>query len=359
MCNSCTVNIDQTKADAFASQMITILNHGALGLMTSIGYRTRLFDTMAELPSSTSDEIAAAAKLNERYVREWLGAMVTGKIVHYDPKDKKYTLPAEHAVWLTRKNTPNNIAVTSQWLHVMGYVEDRIVECFHNGGGLKYEEYNRFHEVMADESRQTVVIPLFEHLLPLAPGVREQLEKGIDVLDVGCGSGKALIKLAGEFPNSRFTGYDFSPDAVQNGQKEAGRLGLKNILFKAKNAAQIDDQKAFDLVFTLDSVHDQADPARVLKNIFNALRTDGTYFCQDIAGSSFVEKNMDHPVGPFIYTISCTHCMSVSLGQNGAGLGAMWGRELACDMMRRAGFGRVEVKNLDHDFINNYYIVKK
>ena len=359
MCTNCTITIDQTQSDQFAERMITMLNHGALGLMTSIGYRTGLFDSMADLEASTSQQIADAADLNERYVREWLGAMVTGKIVNFNSEDRTYHLPAEHAAWLTRKSSPNNIAVTTQWLHVMAYVEDGIVECFQKGGGLSYDDYNRFHEVMADESHQTVVTPLVDQLLPLAEGVKEKLEQGIEVLDVGCGSGKALIELAKEYPNSRFTGYDSSQEVVERAAQEAGRNGLTNITFVVQNASDFDDKGTFDLILTLDSVHDQAKPDLMLRNIFNALKPDGTYFCQDIAGSSYVEKNLEHPIAPFMYTISCTHCMSVSLGQDGAGLGAMWGKELACQMIKEAGFSQVEVKNLEHDFINNYYIIRK
>lgn len=359
MCLTCRVNIDQKKQDKFAEKLINALNQGALTLMVSVGHRTGLFDVMAELEPSSSAEIAQAAKLNERYVREWLGAMVTGGVVDYDLKSKTYHLPAEHAAWLTRKNSPNNIAVTNQWMAVMASVEDRIVESFHKGGGLAYKEYHRFNEVMADESHQTVVIPLKDKLLPLVAGLKEKLEEGIDVLDVGCGSGRALISLAQAFPKSRFTGYDFLPSAIDAAEKTASKAGLNNIVFLVRNAADFVDYNEFDVVFTFDAVHDQANPKAMLRNIYNALKPGGLYFCQDIAGSSVLENNMTHPLAPFAYTISTFHCMSVSLAQNGAGLGTMWGKELACTMFTHAGFKNIEVKQLDHDIINYYYTMTK
>lgn len=106
-------------------------------------------------------------------------------------------------------------------------------------------------------------------------------------------------------------------------------------------------------------MHDQAEPAAVLKGIADALRPDGVYLMQDIAGSSHVHNNLDHPIGPFLYTISCMHCMTVSLAQDGVGLGAMWGEEKAREMLREAGFTGVEVKQLPHDFQNSYYIATK
>ena len=314
---------------------------------------------MSELEPSSSEEIASAAKLNERYVREWLGAMVTGEIVVYDLENKTYSLPPEHSAWLTRKAVPNNIAVTTQWISVLGVVEDKIVECFHNGGGVPYEAFERFHEVMSDESNQTVIAPLLDQTLPLIPGILGKLEEGIEVMDLGCGSGFALVHMAKEFPNSQFTGYDISEEAINRGNAHAAEHGLINVNLIAKDVAEIDDVNKYDLITTFDAVHDQADPDRVLSNINNALKDDGVYLMQDIAGSSHVHNNMDHLLGPFTYTISCMHCMTVSLSQNGKGLGAMWGKELATDMLKNAGFTQVEIKELPHDPINYYYIARK
>ena len=184
---------DQHQSEAFADRMVSMLNDAALSMMVSIGHRTGLFDTMATIPDSTSQEIAEKAGLQERYVREWLGAMVTGRIATYEPAAKTYRLPPEHARWLTRQHSPENIAVTHQWTSVLGYVESEVVDKFQNGGGVHYECFHRFHEVMAAESAQTVVAALTRRILPLAPGLRDQLRSGIDVLDIGCGSGKAVL----------------------------------------------------------------------------------------------------------------------------------------------------------------------
>jgi len=351
--------IDEVKSEQFAERMMTILNHGALNLMISIGYRTGLFDVMSELSASTSEEIAKAAGLNERYVREWLGAMVTGGIIDHYHEKKSYSLPEEHAVWLTRKAVPNNIAVTTQWISLLGSVEDKIVECFKNGGGVPYEAFERFHEVMSDESHQTVIVPLLDQTLPLIEGIKERLEEGINVLDVGCGSGFALVHMAREFPNSRFTGYDISEEAIDRGTAHAAQYGLTNVTLIAKDVAEFDDVQKYDLITTFDAIHDQADPDRVLSNINRALKDDGVYLMQDIAGSSHVHNNMDHPLAPLLYTTSCMHCMTVSLSQNGKGLGAMWGKELATDMVKNAGFTQVEIKEQPHDPINYYYIIRK
>ncbi|MEM7771937.1 MAG: class I SAM-dependent methyltransferase [Cyanobacteria bacterium P01_E01_bin.6] len=345
--------------EVFAERLLDILNSGALALMTSIGHRTELFDTLADLPPSTSQQIADAASLNERYVREWLGAMVTGRFITYDAEHDTYFLPRDYAAVLTRSASPDNIAAFAQYIPLLGSVEDPIINCFYNGGGVPYAQFKRFHPVMAEDSGQTTVSALSEHILPLVTGLSESLERGIKVIDVGCGSGRALNKLAKLFPNSQFRGIDISEGAIAAAREESQYRGLSNIQFDIQDAATFDAVEQYDVITTFDAVHDQAHPDVVLKNIHRALRPDGTYLMQDIRSSSTVAGNMDHPIAPFLYTISCLHCMTVSLAAGGMGLGAMWGEEKALSMLKTAGFTRVDIKQLDHDFQNNYYIVYK
>jgi 2-polyprenyl-3-methyl-5-hydroxy-6-metoxy-1,4-benzoquinol methylase len=358
----CTVhNLDIQRTDAFAENLVDMLNKGSLALMISIGHRTGLFDTMSQLPPANSEQIAKAAGLNERYVREWLGAMTVGRIVECIPTDTKplFSLPAEHAACLTRAAGADNIGIFAQYIGVLGSVEDRVLECFKNGGGVDYEQYKRFHEVMAEDSGQSIGSSLFDAVLPLVPGLMEELEKDIDVLDIGCGQGRALIMMAERFPNSRFTGYDLCEEPIVTATAEAKKRGLTNVRFEQKDLTDFDVAGDYHLVTAFDAIHDQARPDNVLAGVCRVLRDGGVFLMQDIAGSSEVYKNCDHPIGTFLYTVSAMHCMTVSLAQGGMGLGTMWGREKALEMLQEAGFNSVEVKNLDHDFQNNYYIVRK
>jgi 2-polyprenyl-3-methyl-5-hydroxy-6-metoxy-1,4-benzoquinol methylase len=352
---------DQAKADAFAGRFMTILNDAALCLMTSIGHRAGLFDAMRDQPPSTSAEIAARAKLNERYVREWLGAMTVGGITVVDPETTRFSLPPEHAAFLTRAAGADNLGVFAQWIPVLAGVEDDIVTCFQKGGGVPYERYQRFHAVMREDSGQSVLssIPL---VLPLVPGLADRLEAGIEVLDAGCGSGRIVNTLAAKFPRTRFTGMDLSQEAIDFARADAAEKGLKNTEFVVKDLSDFDETaptERFDLVTTFDSIHDQGRPLNVLKGIFRALKPGGIYLMQDIRGSSHVHKNLDHPFAPFLYTASCLHCMTVSLAQGGEGLGAMWGEEKTREYLTRAGFQSIETNNLAHDIQNNWYVVRK
>jgi 2-polyprenyl-3-methyl-5-hydroxy-6-metoxy-1,4-benzoquinol methylase len=351
-----STTLDQSKSDAFAQNLAETINHAGLALMISLGHRSGLFDAMAGMPAATSEQIAVGAGLNERYVREWLGAMATGGVVEHDPAARTFRLPPEHAIWLTRSASPNNFAVSMQWVAVLGHVEDQVLAAFRHGQGVPYSAYHRFHEVMAEESSQTVVAALSDHILPLVPGLAERLAHGIDVLDVGCGSGRAMIELASNFPASRFVGYDASDEAIGAAQTEASRRGLSNVRFERRDVAAPGERSAFDLVTAFDAIHDQAKPDAVLRNIAQALKPGGVFLMQDISGSSHVHHDKTHPFGTFLYTISCMHCMSVSLAAGGPGLGAMWGKEKALQMLGDAGFGAVRVESLPHDPLNFFYL---
>lgn len=360
--NNSTANLQfQTEIDtsAFEDRMAGMLNDAAVSVMISLGHRLGLFDALAARPGATAAQLAESAGLDARYVREWLSVMTTGCIVEYTPASDSFRLPPQAAACLTRAAAPGNIAVSMRYISVIAQTEDRLVECFRSGRGLPYDAYPCFHEVMAEDSHQTVVCALFDGILPLVPGLVERLESGIDVLDAGCGRGLALLELARRFPASRFTGYDLCADAFEPTAAEATAAGVKNIRFAARDMSGFDEPGRYDLVTTFDAVHDQADPQGLLDGIARALRSDGIYLMQDIAGSSHLQNNLDHPLGPLLYAISCAHCTPVSIGQGGPGLGTLWGEELAEDMLRRAGFDDIEVTRLEHDPFNVYFVARR
>jgi 2-polyprenyl-3-methyl-5-hydroxy-6-metoxy-1,4-benzoquinol methylase len=342
---------------SFEDEMLDVMNKAAISLLLSVGHRTKLFDTMANLAPSTSQEIATAANLNERYIREWLGGLVTSKIIDYQPGSQKYSLSKEKAEFLTR-NGSYNFASSMQWIPALAYVEDHIVDCFEKGGGVPYELFRRFHTVMAEESSQTVLGALVENILPIIPQISEKLHSGINVLDIGCGSGRAINLMAKTYPNSQFTGYDFSAEAIDNATNEAKNLGITNSSFEKQDVSKFSKDDFFDVITAFDAIHDQAEPDKVLVNLRKSLKSNGVFLMQDIRASSKLENNMNHSWAPYLYTVSCLHCMTVSLAQEGKGLGAMWGKELAINMLKESGFSSVEVKELSHDPINYYYLAK-
>jgi 2-polyprenyl-3-methyl-5-hydroxy-6-metoxy-1,4-benzoquinol methylase len=348
-----------TTTEQFASRIMGVIDSASVAMLLSIGHQTSLFDAMAELPPATSIQIADAAGLNERYVREWLGGVTAAQIVNYNPATGMYSLPREHAAVLVRAGGPDNLARVAQFISLLGEVEQKVIRCFRAGGGLSYGDYPRVHTLMAEVSGQVFDAALVDVILPLADGLPDRLRDGVDVADIGCGSGHAVNVMAKEFPASSFTGIDFSDEGLTTATAEAERLGVVNASFVARDVAELDVIDAYDVITVFDAIHDQAQPARVLENIFRALRPGGTLLMVDIKASSRLEDNIGVPMAPYLYTVSTMHCMSVSLGLDGAGLGTVWGRQLATAMLEDAGFNAVQVSEIESDPLNYYYIARK
>ncbi|RVT84247.1 class I SAM-dependent methyltransferase [Rhodobacteraceae bacterium CCMM004] len=351
-------SFDDARAAAFANRFVGTLNEAALAIMTSLGHRAGLFDALAAHPGLTSDALADRAGVTERYLREWLGVMVTSGVVDYDPGNRTYTLPPEHGAFLTRAASPDNMAVTTQFIGVAASVEDEMLERFRTGAGLCYHHFDRFHEVMAEDSAQLVVANLTGAILPVVPGLIERLEEGIDVADFGCGGGRAMLALARAFPNSRFHGFDLCEDAFEAARAEAWKDCIANLRFEPRDLSSGAALGPFDLICAFDAVHDQADPKGFLRIIKGSLRQGGVLLMQDIGGSRDLENNIANPFAPLLYMISSMHCTPISIGQGGPGLGAMWGVETAEEYLAETGFASVETHKLPHDEMNAYFVAR-
>ncbi|MFC9330107.1 class I SAM-dependent methyltransferase [Kitasatospora sp. NPDC057015] len=349
--------LDQAKQEAFAGRMVQVLNDACLALMCSLGHQGGLFDTMAGLPPSTSEEIAAATGLQERYVREWLGAMVVGAMVEYEPGARTYRLPAEHAASLTRAAGPDNLAALMQDFAMMGEVEQRVLDAFRNGGGVPYSAYPKFQELQAEESSRVYDVALVESIVPVVPGLSERLVEGIDAIDIGTGQGHAVNVLAKAYPGSRFRGLDISEEGVAAGRAEAAALGLHNASFEVGDSAELSG--AYDLITAFDVIHDLARPTRTLAAVSAALRPGGVFLMGDVAASSKLEENIENPLAPTLYTFSVFYCMTVSLAQGGEGLGTVWGEQTARRMLAEAGFTRVDTQQVEGDILNIYYVARR
>lgn len=345
---------DPLRQEAFAELMADVLNKGALALLTSVGHQTGLFDTMSTLPPATSAGVARAAGLNERYVREWLGGMVVGGIVEYEPEDATYVLPPEHAASLTSAAGPDNLAGMMPYIALMGEVEQRVVASFRDGGGVPYSAYPRFQALQAQETARVYDTALVDTIVPLVPGLTERLRDGIDVLDVGTGQGHAPLVLAQAFPSSRFHGLDQSEDGIATARREAERLSLDNLHYTVGDSTEITGQ--YDLITAFDVIHDLARPQETLMAVAASLRDGGTFLMGDIAASSNLEENIGHPLGPTLFGFSVFYCMTTSLSTGGAGLGTVWGEQTARRMLEEAGFTGVQVRSVEGDPLNVYYV---
>ncbi|MBI1961945.1 MAG: class I SAM-dependent methyltransferase [Candidatus Rokubacteria bacterium] len=334
--------LDKQRVQEFARKLFGFYTSGVLTLMVDIGHKTGLFEAAAQ-GAGTSEAIAARAGLNERYVREWLGAMATGGVVEYDAATRRFSLPAEHAACLTGTSS-RNLAAGSQTVPMLAKRLPRVVESFRNGGGVSYAEYRPdFTEAQDASWRLLYDGLLIKGFLPAAKGLPERLKAGISVADLGCGTGHAVNLMAREYPASRFTGYDFGEDPIARARAEAQAMGLANARFEVLDVTRLPAEPKFDLLTSFDAIHDQRDPAAVLRRAAEALAPGGVYLMIEPKASSNLEDNIGNPFAPYIYGMSVLHCMTVSLAAGGAGLGTAWGQQTARRMLAEAGFASVEV----------------
>jgi SAM-dependent methyltransferase len=352
-------DVDAAVAEEFAMRMIGVVNDASTALLLSVGHQVGVLDALAGLPPSTSQQVAEATDLHERYVREWLNGLTVAGIVEHDPTRATYWLPAEHAASLTEAAGPENLARMMQLIPLLAGVEQDIVRCFREGGGVGYEAFPRFHELMASDSRAVHDAGLLDLVVPMVPGLHDALTAGARLADIGCGSGHAVNLLARVYPESQFVGYDFSEEAVAAARREAAAWGLANAEFVLQDVTDLEVPGAFDFATAFDAIHDQAHPARVLSNVAAALKPGGTFLMVDVQASSHVEHNAEIPWSTFLYTVSLMHCMTVSLALGGDGLGTVWGRQTAVRMLGEAGFSDVEVCNVETDPFNSFYLARK
>lgn len=347
-------SLDETRIEAFVEQLFGTYVSGMVNLMVDIGHRTGLFDALAEAPA-TSEQLAQRAGLNERYVREWLGAVATAGIVDYDGVSRAFTLPAEHAACLTGSGSMN-LAPLSKMLALLANHVPEMATVFREGGGIPYERFRpEFTEVMDGLSRGVFDEQLVDVIVPMT-GLADRLADGIQVADIGCGTGHSTNVLARAFPSSRFVGYDLAEDALELARTEAASYELTNVSFEALDLTLLAADPPLDAVFAFDVIHDQVDPATVLQRVHDALAPGGVFVMMDTKSQSDLADNLGNPFAPLLYAVSTMHCMTVSLAHNGAGLGTAWGEQLARQMLTDAGFGRVETFDVPDDPLDMVFV---
>lgn len=358
------------KKEAFGRRMADILNYGALNLAMAVGYRTGLFESMALLDAPRSPEaIAVKAGLNPRYVREWLGVMFTGGVVELTPGDDgidRYRLPPEHAAYLVKSAGSANLGVYTQEIPLLtACAMEPVIRSFATGEGVPYRHYPRFQAFMAELANAKHRQVLLDTFLPSVENglLLERLKHGIRVCDLGCGGGVAMLLMAQAYPRSHFVGIDSDSAAIETAKREMAATGLKNAEIIEMDAAKIknDDgwRETFDYVLAFDAIHDQSRPLAALESIHHMLKAAGMFSMVDIAAHTRPYDNRYHPMAPFLYTVSLMHCLPVGLTDHGAGLGMMWGREQAVDMLHRAGFQSVQVLEIPQDGFNLHFYCRK
>lgn len=347
---------DRRAAGEFARTLVQHLSSAMVVTLLELGRRTGLLDALAGTPR-TADDLARATGLVQRYVEEWLGAMVTGGIVVHDPAIGTFVLPAEHAAALAA-DSPYNLSGMVTIAAGTAQSLDQLELAFREGGGISYDEHLLDVDEVVDRlSRHRYDALLVDSYLAQVPGLVDRLAQGARVLELGCGQGHASRLLARAFPASHVVGLDMSEAAVERARRAATDAGLDN-LSHVTGSATHPPAGPWDLVCAFDVIHDLARPHEALAATHDVLASDGLFVMIDSGAPSDLDAQAALPWAPMMYGVSLGHCLTVSLAQDGAGLGAMWGREAAMEALDEAGFVDVSTYELKGDPMDLLYVAR-
>jgi SAM-dependent methyltransferase len=349
--------LDQAKMDTFVQKVLGDTSAALTTTLAAIGDRLGLFKDLAANGPATSGELATRTGINERYTREWLGGMASAGYLAYEPTSQRFTLPAEHAPALAQEGGLVFFGGIYEGMTAFAGVLEQVIEAFRAGGGVPQSAYsNHMWESIERFSQGWFEKLLIPQWVPAMPDVQAKLERGAQVADVGCGRGRALIKLAQAFPNSRYIGYDIFGPTVERATANAHAAGVADrVRFEQRDVSQ-GLPEHYDLITTFDVVHDARDPVGLLRTIRQGMRADGIYVCLDINCSDKLEENQG-PLGAMFHGFSVLYCMTTSLAGGGAGLGTLGFPEPKVrELCAEAGFSQVRRVPLDNPFNNLYEI---
>jgi 2-polyprenyl-3-methyl-5-hydroxy-6-metoxy-1,4-benzoquinol methylase len=346
--------MNKDKVKAFVDKVYGDMAGAMTVAMAYVGTKTGLFRTMAEKGPLRPQDMAAATGFQPRYVEEWLNGMAAAGYLEYDPIQKTFRLPDEHAFLLASEGTDHFMGGLFYFAPVLFAAAPKVADAFRAGGGVRFADFGPDCAVALDlmnggqyEQR------LCSYWLSKLPHVVERLQNGGRVLDFGCGLGRVAIAIAKAFPKCEVVAVDIDAASIERAKAAAANAGLgSRIQFFVKNAGEVDKNSFFDLITACDCVHDLAAPQHTLSELRALLKPDGTLFIVEPKAADRLEDNFN-PVATMYYGFSLLHCMTQSLAQGGPGLGTCMGPARMQQLLREAGFSRfqqLDIKSQSHAF---------
>src|ERR1700733_4105239 len=334
--------IDEAKLEAFMAQAFTDIGAIISAPLVVIGEKLGLYKAMAHAGPLTSQQVSERSGAAERSVREWLRNQAAGGYVTYDPESDRYTLPDEHALALADEDSPFFVLGIYDMFASLYADEDKIVEAFRTGTGMGWHE----HDHRLFRSTERFFRPgdrphLVAEWIPALDGVKDKLERGAKVADVGCGHGASTVIMASAFPNSKFFGFDYHDASIERARGVAGEAGIEDRVSFEVASAQDYPGDDYDLVCVFDCLHDMGDPVGASAHVLQTLDSDGTWMIVEPFANDRVQDNLN-PVGRVFYGASTVICTPASLSQEvGLALGAQAGEARLTDVLKQGGFTRV------------------
>jgi SAM-dependent methyltransferase len=334
--------IDEGKLNQFIGQMLGDLGGAASIAMVRMGDTLGLYKTLHSDGPMTCAALATRAKVNERYLREWLSHQAASGYLTYEPTSGTFTLPPEQAMVFAVEDSPVYMMGGFDCMAAMVDNQPKVQAAFKTGGGVAWGDLAAcMFCATARFFRPAYHNNLVSQWLPALDGVVAKLERGARVADIGCGHGVSTVLMAKAFPNSQFIGYDFHPGSIEDATAHAAEHGVTaNATFEVAKAKEVPG-KEFDLVACFDCLHDMGDPAGAAAHIHKMLKPDGTWMVIEPMAKDRLEDNLN-PVGRLYYAGSTLICVPTSLSQEvGAALGAQAGEAKLREVITGAGFSRV------------------
>ena len=349
--------IDPDLLKGFVLKVWTYKQGEMVSLMVHLGLRLGLYASLSELKAATAGELAAARDLDERWVSEWLhGQAAAGLVARSD--DARFSLDPEAEEVLVNVGSLAYAAAAFTAPETPDAIETTL-EAFRTGRGVTYDAMGAdLAEAIDSQNIAWLGTYLPEVVIPELEGVADRLEAGAVVADIGCGGGVSTEALARRYPKSTFVGIEPSRAAVAFANERLKDLDNASVIHSF--GEDLEGEERFDLVMTLDCMHDVPFPDRIAAAIRPALKSDGTWLIKDMRASSDWDKSLKNPTLALQYGYSITSCLaSATSEEGGAALGTLgFTPEVANEIATNAGFTRIRSLNLRSDPVHQYYEVR-
>jgi len=332
--------LDMNKLNAFIGQFVTDLGASVHAGMVVIGEKLGLYKALAVGPMSSA-ELAAKTGTDERYLREWLASQAAGGYITYDERSGKFSLSEEQAFTLAQEDSPAYLPGAFELALGSLAAVPRITESFRTGAGMGWHEHQDgvFHGC-EKFFRPGYAANLVSSWIPSLQDVKQKLESGARVADVGCGKGASTLLLAKAYPKSKFFGFDYHDKSIEAARASAKRQGIsERVSFEVSKAKDFPG-KDYDLVAVFDCLHDMGDPVGAATHVRSSLAKNGTWMIVEPFANDELKDNLN-PVGRVYYSFSTLLCTPCSRSQEvGLCLGAQAGEKRIGEIVSAAGFSR-------------------
>ena len=332
--------IDMNRLNAFIGQFVTDLGASVHAGMVVIGEKLGLYKALAAGPM-TSAQLAAKTETDERYLREWLASQAAGGYITYNESTDRFSLSDEQAFTLANEDSPAYLPGAFELALGSLAAVPRIVDSFRTGAGMGWHEHDDgvFHGC-EKFFRPGYAANLVTSWIPSLRDVKQKLEAGARVADVGCGKGASTLLMAKAFPNSQFYGFDYHTKSIEAAQTSAIREGVADRATFEVSKAKEYPGKDYDFIAVFDCLHDMGDPVGAAAHVRQSLAKDGTWMIVEPYANDHLSENLN-PVGRVYYSFSTLLCTPCSRSQEGAMcLGAQAGETRIRDVVTAAGFSR-------------------